>query len=560
MKSQKLKGAFMKRSLGKLVLAFLAATSSTVFAGGGSTGAGGGGDVLVLPNDRVVLADAFIKEKGTVTKLPAKIVEELNRVKFIFEQYAGVGSFIDEEVFNNFVEYRVVDGIDMPCNRVELGAHPGERALGGCSTAMTTYLDVKYLPKLTIRHFAELVVHERLRAKFPNIDDLDLKEITVGLDTALSLLNDQLNGLFESSQMAETSHKNLEQLRWRLFRNFRKNFQANYDAYMIHPNGGGLIASPAKISNSVTVTLSSTVATYTSSGKVTASCKIGDGSIIHAVPLFNCANYSLGKNARLSQVEFEATDLAYNFDGIEKRWHGGVTLEMGDDTVISQSIIRGTNGNQTVIKMSTGSKILNSEIESYLAVLEKNSEITRSKIRSVFLISENATVQGVNWQTGLRKQIADTASDDMLGFSVGNNSHLRGDSTSVVTPQLRARKGTQIAQWGAFGGGIIGFVAGARAENHVVAGISSAAAMGGFAALSGTPIMNAKRMPTQTGSQYFNLKAQAMKVAVLEFAENTAFDLSGRICERSGHIPTVRGSTRIEQLTDLMKLCKKSKL
>ncbi len=274
-----------------IILSFFFSTSWSYAGKGGSSGVGGGGDVLILPNDQVLLADFYIREIGTHAELPKQAVEELKRVRFIFDRYAGVGKFVDDQIFNPFIEYRLVPGIQMPCQRVELGEHPGERALGGCSTGMTTYLDKSFMPRLTIRQFAELVVHERLRGQFPNIDDSDLKEITIGLDTALDVLSAQLRESQRIGQLVEANPRskvewqlpsltdqelrNLNQLRWRLYRLFKRDQAAEMNAWTIHRNGGGLIdvTSRPLISDSITVTLSSRLALN--------HCKIGAGTVLH---------------------------------------------------------------------------------------------------------------------------------------------------------------------------------------------------------------------------------------------------------------------------------------
>jgi hypothetical protein len=458
----------MKNTLRILRLTTLLSLSLTSFslpsahAGKGSSGVGGGGgDVIILPDDRVILADFFIQETGEKITLPLPVVEELKRVRFIFEQYAAIGSFVDEDIFNPFVEYRIEDGISMPCKRVNLGPIPGKNELGGCSTGMTTYLDKNFLPRMTIRHFALIVVHERLRARFPNIDDIDLKEVTIGVDVALDLINDQLNDRFTAGP-DPVIHEKLTNLRYRLYRLFKKTEINSYKQQVIHLNGGGILANGASVPASTVVSLSTVILKRASASawRKSLDCRIGENSILHAVPYFDCNVMIVRNGGILKNLHFEAMEIkdlnSMDYSDLE-RYSPKIAIQEKGKLVNSTFKLPSTshipvitnyefytaNNGPAKVWVARNAEIENSEIqyESLLALSEnaklshsvilqngnvtigKNSSTTESKLQ-YFLGHENAKVSGIDF-TNFKARFKNANVTSLLLY-VGKNSTITG--------------------------------------------------------------------------------------------------------------------------------------
>lgn len=72
-------------------------------------GASGGGDVVILPNDDIVIADPFIVTPGKKMELSPQLREELLRAGRVLKAYGADDKFIADNVLSRYVEYRYVD-------------------------------------------------------------------------------------------------------------------------------------------------------------------------------------------------------------------------------------------------------------------------------------------------------------------------------------------------------------------------------------------------------------------------------------------------------------------
>ncbi|RYZ68698.1 MAG: hypothetical protein EOP09_09095, partial [Proteobacteria bacterium] len=391
-------------------LALLIAQSSGAKTG---TERGNGGDVVVLPDDRVVLADEYIQRAGDRWTLPPQLIEELKRIEYIIEQYAGAGSFVSDEIFHPYVEYRLVDSIPIECSRIPLTGQPtGSRTINaGCSVERRTYLVKDLIKRMSIRELAKLVFHERIRAARPEISAEAIYDFSVGIETALNLHNDQLNHQFASSRMNHESFSALNALRLRLFSDLQKGQErlAHYQIWSIWQNGGGLVATSAlsRVDRKALITLSAKV-----SG---SALQIANDSIVQGSTLRDAkiGAFSVVENSLMDSSSIESHTALINSE-----LSGSVYSAPGSQVRIESSKIHVGQ----MLAFTGPAQLVKSAIISNHAVVGSGSVI-----RSSTLTADEIRIGEQNQIEGLTVTNQAFSPSFPLGFKTGNRSRLSGN-------------------------------------------------------------------------------------------------------------------------------------
>ena len=177
-----------------------------------------GGDAIQLSDDRIVLADSFLKANsggGDVTEGGKRFViypelrSELDLISDLLGSYGCRAGqlfdflkshhscgFVTDDILNDKeTEYYLVDQIDQPeCpNRAQYNVPPGAKLLesAACTYGGRTYLKTSLFSAMSIREQAKLIIHERLRSlpKAPFLKDIAI--FTTGVDTMLTIYFEQ---------------------------------------------------------------------------------------------------------------------------------------------------------------------------------------------------------------------------------------------------------------------------------------------------------------------------------------------------------------------------------
>jgi hypothetical protein len=269
------------------IILFSLGACSPAYARGGATGVGGGGDVVVLPNDQVVLADPFLNSGAeqpngmpplrsinprilqaigayTQAAVPefvffsspraSDITRELERLKTRNSglRFYGVQS---QEELNNFCapggrkSYNLPEGYS-----VEQVA---------CTAGVETYFVEPIFAKLSLRDQALLLIHERLttlRDKQGGKNYQAIAQITTGLSLYLDLYREQT---------VQETYRTLTADQASTLTNFyvaieeleKRNSDTDQDSFQWAANtiGGGKVHAAAAVDPTATVGLLSVV-------------------------------------------------------------------------------------------------------------------------------------------------------------------------------------------------------------------------------------------------------------------------------------------------------------
>ena len=316
----------MSSTINKVILVSLALLTSPLQAREGS--GSHGGDAVRLSDDRVVLADSFLKansgggdhsEGGKRFVIYPELKGELQLVSELLGAYGcKVGNqehlykhsceFIDKDVLDKETEYYLVDKLDQPecSNRVEYklpdGAQLIERA--ACTYGGRTYLRTDVFSKMSVREQAKLMVHERLRAlpKAPFLKDIAV--FTNGLETVLSLYYQQKAGQWRdlvSEELASINGLLAKIVAFKFYPAEGSSGIRLQEGRAVTARGGGLVSKGTRIAAGAFVGIGSVVKdntwTIAAGARVfqsdlgcglgfidspkTTTCRIGQGALIH---------------------------------------------------------------------------------------------------------------------------------------------------------------------------------------------------------------------------------------------------------------------------------------
>ena len=401
-----------------MIGAMLAAFVSPVQAREGS--GSHGGDAVQLADDRVVLADSFLKANsgkgdhsagGRRFVIYPELKAELALVSKLLaaygckfqqpEMYSALDTshkrlcdFITKDVANaKETEYYLVDKLDRPeCqNNAQYTLPVGAKLIEGaaCTWGGRTYLRTDVFSKMSVRDQAKLMIHERMRAlpKAPFLSEI--AEFTGGVETMLNLYYEQKNGKWRELTAAEHASmaKLLEGLRIaRLVR------PASDEAWFamqtgrhIAVQGGGLVpAKGLRIESGAYVGVGSIVfdpgvigansrifhselrcGTYFGNSPKGAQCRVGAGTLIHLSDV-RMKEGAIGSRVSIvkSAIDVDNTVTVGAGAKVENSKVQWQSLSLGAGSLVRDTEVGAFIGPSGVFAVGASAKILNSSIHA----------------------------------------------------------------------------------------------------------------------------------------------------------------------------------------------------
>lgn len=226
----------------------------THFAFAGS-GGGNGGGIIVYPDDTVTLSDQYISETfGDLEtqdyQLPKPIKDQLILIKKLFNIYTTnlpnalyreQKNFMNETVFDPKVKYLLVEQIPEKCIPASHRELPKDslHVQVMCTDGFTTIINKNFLPKLTIRQMALLLLHEALHRTSSSHKDIGI--ITVGMEVLLKHFNLQeisKKKLHLSDDEISKIEAMVDRVNYYSLTDCKEDILNNY---RVTPQGGGLV-------------------------------------------------------------------------------------------------------------------------------------------------------------------------------------------------------------------------------------------------------------------------------------------------------------------------------
>lgn len=421
-----------------LLTAVLTAFSVTTFAQMGPSN-GGGGDVVVLPNDDVVLADPFLDHGGNqpnnmppVRSLNPRILQAvqqyakysegvLNRLSVkTSEIWAEMGKLATRK---NDLRIYAVQSVQELNNFCAPGGKKSYQLPDGalvqnvaCTAGNETFLIEPMFLRLTIRDQALLMIHERLttlRDANGGKNYSAIARFTTGLRTFLEVGKEQLTGKYR--QLSENEVHRLTEFYIATEEIEKRNSEVGEDSFMwrAHSMGGGMVQSDTAIGANVLVNLRSRVNAGVVIGDnvrlvntvVGEGVKIGNGtliedsfvvdkSIVGAGAFLKNFTFVSSWNDKSSKVEIESGVQAQNVT-IRCKYNGPCirNFVIGQGTYLNNVVMEVDE--QT--KIASGQRLSNAEVDreanAYAPVGYKLKEMN----------SENSVAcptGGKNWGSG----------------------------------------------------------------------------------------------------------------------------------------------------------------
>lgn len=322
-----------------LVLA--TALSSAVYAGPKlSTRA----DVIVLPDDSVVLADPFIDAVAT-QEGGGPLLQLLNpriyQTIALYKKVSMTAPFVSDEankMFDRLLNKRTdlrFYGLDSAeeMNKYCFGGKPVYKIPSGasvqqvaCTKGTDTFIVKPLFLKLNIRDQAMLLIHERLTTITDDrgwINFVAVARFTNGLNTFLKIYDEQ--GRREFRELTDLEKDNLYNYYIAVFEIQNRN--ADYGTintfnWKVHKNGGGVVHVGAFVDPTAFISLNSVVAdksdihagakviNLTFSGnnnpRFAPSTTLGENSSMNNVNLVNVKKVLIGSNTTVTASHLEA--------------------------------------------------------------------------------------------------------------------------------------------------------------------------------------------------------------------------------------------------------------
>lgn len=277
-------------------------TGASAFASDG-TKDGGGDGAVVLPNDQVVLADAFYQDPESEALIFSKELKtELDLASHLLVRYGmfplrthrlkdsrngwhmeddpveleipsseealflDYSQFIYDYVFEDNIEFRYVESL--PCqDRFDIALPVAAKfEFIACTEGPVTYLNKELFTKLTLIDQAALIVHERMHALPMQVPHEYIIDITRGLRLAMQFFDEQKNGGLPKLSEQEVKFirlmidrivrlklnvpnikvYNLDERFLKSMKNDSLLYRESYDREDIYvsPNGGGIVYAP----------------------------------------------------------------------------------------------------------------------------------------------------------------------------------------------------------------------------------------------------------------------------------------------------------------------------
>ncbi|WP_413574943.1 hypothetical protein ACLVWU_11900 [Bdellovibrio sp. HCB290] len=344
----------MKKSV--LLAAVLSVFSISAWAQMGPSN-GGGGDVVVLPNDEVVLADPFLDHSGNqpnnmppVRSLNPRILQAVQQYAKFSEGVLDRLSVKTSEILaemgklatrKNDLRIYAVQSVQELNNFCAPGGKKSYQLPDGalvqnvaCTAGNETFLIEPLFLRLTLRDQALLMIHERLttlRDANGGKNYSAIARFTSGLRIFLEIGKEQQRGKYR--QLSETEVHRLTEFYIAIEEIEKRNSEVDVESFMwrAHLLGGGMVQSDTTIGANVLVSLRSRVNAGAVIGDnvrlvntvVGDSSKIGNGTLIEDSFVVGKSIVGAGavlKNFRFvsswddkpSKVEIEAGVQAHN--------------------------------------------------------------------------------------------------------------------------------------------------------------------------------------------------------------------------------------------------------
>jgi len=405
-----------KKAVFLLAISPLLVAPVNSFAGNESSG---GGDILILPDDRIILADPFVVRPGKPMEFHPTLKEELLRAGEVLEAFGAENTFLSANVLNPYVEYRYATG-PLDCRRVELGGVPagGEQKLVACTEGHLTLISEPDFRKMTIREQAKLIIHERLRALKVAAPGSFIADVTDGVELGLEIMNSQLRG----NERVTLSDHQLDTLNLLMRRIVQLELGAVFkdlsgNLWKIVRNGAGVASAKADIHPSATLGLGSVLGPNSMLGEESVAlrlrcwgrCLIGSGSSFIPKGTAAPTGLRLGSNAHVIATVVDRDVTLHLEDGAmvenaELRASGNshLTVHVGPDSALTESEISASDnmasltiGARSAIRASklkiassvevkTGAALENSEISLRDLSMEAGARIENSIVKGLY--------------------------------------------------------------------------------------------------------------------------------------------------------------------------------
>lgn len=385
------------KSFNCFIVTVMTVMSSTLFAGPVLKPMA---DVIVLPDDSVVLADPFIDATATqdgggplLQLLNPRIYQTIALYKRVSLTAAVTSSEIDrvyDSLLNkrtNLRFYGLSSAEEMnkycyagrPVYTIPSGASVLQAA---CTKGNDTFIVKPLFLKLSIRDQAMLLIHERLTTIADDrgwINFVAVAKYTTGLNTFLNVYNEQARREFR--ELTDKEHANLAGFYTSIMEIHHRN--AEYGnmptfGYNIQKNGGGLVSAEAIVDPTAFVSLNSVVGKKSelqSKSKVINLTFNGTNNPHYVLTL------RLAENAVLENVDFKGGNyagktlgLGLNTKLINSTLSYVSNFTVGNDSFIKDSMFNGESFNGADNLSLTGA-----EINAKTAVFEKGVVFQASK-------------------------------------------------------------------------------------------------------------------------------------------------------------------------------------
>lgn len=262
-----------------ILMSFAFIATSTAFAGPKfSTRA----DVIILPDDSVVLADPFIDAQAT-QEGGGPLLQLLNpriyQTIAIYQKVSLTAPFVSDDVnkiyeslLNKRTKLRFF-GLESaeemnkycfagrPIYSIPLGGTVRQAA---CTNGNDTFIVKPLFLKLSIRDQAMLLIHERLTTISDDrgwINFVAIAKYTTGLNAFLNIYNEQIKRVYR--ELTDLEQKNIYNFYYAIFEIVNRN--SDYGKlstfnWNVHKNGGGLTHVNAAVDTSAFISLNSNIA------------------------------------------------------------------------------------------------------------------------------------------------------------------------------------------------------------------------------------------------------------------------------------------------------------
>ncbi|WP_413584591.1 hypothetical protein [Bdellovibrio sp. HCB274] len=248
---------------------------------------GGGGDVVVLPNDQVVLADPFLDHSGNqpnnmppMRSINPRIIQAILQygrfsVKTLERLSNGENAIIKQMELlvnpkDNDLRFYAVQSAQELANFCAPGGKKSYNLPDGasvqsvaCTAGHETFLVEPLFLRLTIRDQAMLLIHERLTTLRDNNGGKNYSAIarfTTGLKAFIAIGQEQVKGIARQLTAKEVQVLTDFYVATEEIERRNGDIEETSFTYQAHPYGGGMIAASAQVASSAYIDLQSQIA------------------------------------------------------------------------------------------------------------------------------------------------------------------------------------------------------------------------------------------------------------------------------------------------------------